>query len=88
MIGSKVRVGEIGEDGRRNRRVMLTADIELSDDRLTLTWDALITCLQFAKSFASTYPGWELSFEIYEATIGRAENYLGRFVLGSYYRGP
>lgn len=75
-VGDKVW---IGEQGRPNRQVQMTAGIDTADKGLS--WDIINACLEFAKSFASSYPGWNFSFTISELKIRRMGKYLGKFNL-------
>lgn len=72
----------VGEQGRPNRRVHMIATIDTADTGLS--WDIITACLEFAKSFASSYPGWDFSFTIFELKIGRMGKYLGRFNLDTF----
>lgn len=60
------------------RNVQMRADLEFAD--FDMTWEMIIECLKFAKVFASTYPGWDFNFDIFEG-LERSGKLLGRFTM-------
>lgn len=59
----------------------ISMDTNIKDPASGLTWDITTECLKFAKSFASSYPGWDFSFSIWTPIGARpsATIYLGEF---------
>lgn len=63
------------------RTVLVEAFIK--DMAGALTVDKATGCLEFARTFASTYPGWDFSFSIWVPIIATPETTvkLGKFAL-------
>lgn len=58
------------------RNVQLTTWMVLLDN--DMTWEIMLACFEYAKTFASAYPGWDFHFEIFDG-IGGQTKLLGAF---------